>query len=116
MISTYTTTGFVHISIGSLTPWLGFNLPGRLKASPDRIELNRCCGRSFLFKQGELKGIKILRPAGIPTIQFMHATPGYPRFISFTTLWPPRVNAVLAELGRLKYPIQGDAIDGQSNP
>jgi hypothetical protein len=111
MNSTYTTTGSVHVSIGSLTPWLGFNLPGRLKASADRVELDRCCGRRLIFEQDELKGIKILRLAGIPTIQFMHATPGYPRFILFATVWPPRVHAVVAELRRLKYPIQGDATD-----
>jgi hypothetical protein len=84
--TTYSKSGFVHVSLGRLTPWLGFNAPGTVDASREAISLRRW-GRPFDFRHEQLQ-IKRSRIALMPIIQFVHDVPDYPRFISFTTLLP----------------------------
>jgi hypothetical protein len=101
--ATYSKNGFVHVSIGRLTPWLGFNSPGAVEASAAAIRLRRW-GRPFYFQHDQLQ-IKRSRLALMPIIQFVHDQPDYPRFISFTTLWPWQLRSVCAALRQLGYTV-----------
>jgi hypothetical protein len=103
MNTTYSKSGFVHVSLGRLSPWLGFNTPGTIEASAEAIQLRRW-GRSFHFRHDQLQ-IKRSRIALMPIIQFVHDRPDYPRFISFTTWLPWQLNSVCAALRQLGYTI-----------
>jgi hypothetical protein len=101
MNNTYSKSGFVHVS--HLMPWLGFNTPGTIEASPETIRLRRW-GRPFYFRHDQLR-IRRSRIALMPVIQFIHEKSDYPRFITFTTWLPWQLGSVFATLRQLGYTI-----------